>query len=142
MHSDQHMPEPNIYRTASPSWRFWYKGGLYQEFKGEFKAKRKLNFGGHFYMTADDPLRKGSKRGQIALRFYNKEEGGMLISEALAVPGVTANSAVSTWIRASGHTEIPRRTRRIQFVVSCEGYQSGDGSFLADDFFLEEAVEE
>ncbi len=136
---DQHSVEHHHFRESEPSWKFWYNSAIYQSLKGRFTPRRQLRFGGYFYMATDDPLRRGLKCGKITLQFYDAEEGGKLVGEKLARPTLTSDSNKSQWIKSWAFASVPKKTKRIEFVVSCDNGQSGDGSFYVDDLFLEEA---
>jgi len=122
--------------SESAAWKMWYDSGIWQAITTRVKPGSKLKFGGYFQTPSSDPLRNGAKHGRIALEFYDAREIGNMIGKVLASPTVNEASRRDNWLKSEAIAIVPEKTRRIQFVVTCENGDTGDGCFFVDDLFL------
>lgn len=136
-YAQQHTWQNYTYRSASSAWQFWYEGTIRQELTGELPQGAKLRFGGYLFTPSKNALRHGKKCGKILIEFYNNKQEGKLLKTVTARPIIAEDSARNEWIRSSGIAVIPKGTERIEFVVSCDECETGQGAFYADDVFLE-----
>jgi hypothetical protein len=119
--------------TSGNSWMFWYDGGLYQDVTTGFAPGERVNFGGWLYTPSSDPLKNGTKKGIIALEFYN---GAVLISSTQAAPGVEWATIDDVWNNASGTAIVPAGCNKIRMVVQTLNPTNGSGRFFADDLYV------
>lgn len=124
--------------SEDSAWKMWYDSGIWQAITGHITPGSKVKFGGYFRTPSDDPLRSGTKHGRIALEFYDAREIGNMIGKVIASPTVNKTSRQDNWFKSEAIAIVPAKTRRIQFVVTCEDGKSGDGSFFVDDLFVKQ----
>lgn len=134
---NDHTSDSSIYHSPGNSWKFCFNAGLYQDLKSGFEKGDKFRFGGYLRHNSDDPLREGSKSGQIAVEF--RDQSDKLIGAAIsASPIINQHSKENEWIKAESEFEVNYdNVFAIRLLVRLDDELDGDGSFYADDLFIE-----
>lgn len=116
------------------SWKIWWDSDISQVITN-IAPGDVLRFGAKFYMQSSDALRNGSKNGRMELVFLNSS--GTPISTVTAWPVINRYSASNTWIASKNTVTVPAGAVSAKAVIRCDQPSSGDGTFFADDAYVD-----